>query len=198
MRQRAAEEGYLWALVLPGGPPATSAPAHEAGGPRLFVAVEAEVHAGETVLPPTTAAADLVVLRPSRSAAETAAALSHPAVRVLGHPDEIPGTEVPWFDRRHVSSAGWQLVLEAAGRAGVALAWSGAPHAAWLPDDVHTLARQSGVRVLPTADADDMSDIDNMHCAIGALRGGGWAREDVLGTLDADGFARWLDQGKRT
>ena len=203
---RATKEGYGWCVV---SVPAAQAdalptlredarvaesvsalePEDAAAGltPRVFLAVEAPSVDGRVAYDGD--GADLVIALPSASAEETAAALSDPRVKVLAHPVSAGGA---WYERETDDVASWERVLDAAAEHGVALEFSGAARAAWLPDAVHTLARERGVRVVPAADAETLNDIDDLICAVGPLRLAGWSRAEVLSACSAEGFEAWL------
>ncbi len=197
---RARREGYAWAVLVVGSDDlaALEATREEAETARqsalaleepaltAFVAVEAGLAAsGEVAVDPAVAAAaDLVVLRPGPSAAQTAAALSDPRVKVLGPPAD----QGPWT----FGEADWEIVIRSAADHAVALASSGSAAMPPLPDLAHRLAQQHGVAVLPAADAVDVGGIDDLLCAVGGLRRMRWTREPVLATRDALAFEAWL------
>lgn len=207
--ERATKEGYGWCVV--------SVPAAQAGAlptlredarvaesvttpepedapagfpPRVFLAVEAPIVDGRVTC--AGEGADLVVALPSASARETAAALSDPRVKVLAHPVTAGGA---WYEREADDVASWERVLDAAAEHGVALEFSGAARAAWLPDAVHALARERGVPVVPSADAETPNDIDDQICAVGPLRLAGWQPHEVLSARDGAAFEAWLAGG---
>lgn len=207
---RAWQEGYDWAVAsLPAArtdalaglradvplaevlPPTDDEDAAARSAPRVYLAVEAPIVDGALRIedPDAAADADLVIALPSRSAGETASALSDPRVKVLAHPVSADGA---WYERETDDVASWERVLDAAAEHGVALEFSGASRAAWLPDAVHGLARERGVRVLPAADAETLNDIDDQICAVGPLRLAGWRADEVLSARDGAAFEAWL------
>ena len=202
---RAAQEGYDWALVTAPaaaleelraqrpGAEAAARPEREEDDPRpppppfrLFLLAETDA-AG------LTGGSDApVLLHVADTPEATIRALSDPRVKVLAHPPEAPAA---WYGREADDVASWQQVLDAAAARGVALEFSGAARAAWLPDAVHAEARSRRVPVLPGADAEALNDIDDLLCAVGPLRLAGWRADEVLATRDAEAFEAWLAGG---
>jgi len=230
---RAHREGYRWAVfTLPvGSTPAEDRAALDAcraqaaaaeqaiaaaeQGPfRVFLGLEVRVAPGGVleVDDSLADAADLLVLASGSgagaSAADTAAALSHPRVKVLGHPRIVD----PWVRKQAAADAAawdtawdetdwddhdWEQVIRSAADHGVALEFSGAPAAAWIPDSAHERAHEHGVSSLPSADTDDLGGIDDLLCAVGGLRRARWPRSRILAARDAADFAAWLQAESR-
>jgi DNA polymerase (family 10) len=110
-------------------------------------------------------------------------AVSHPAVKVLGHPQnrKMPERDVSEFD--------WEAVLDAAEEHGVAIELNAHPRrldADW----VHVRRiRERGIKLCVNPDAHSMDGLDyaKVHGVVEARRG--WARrEDVVNTLPTQAF----------
>jgi DNA polymerase (family 10) len=172
-RRAARAEGSGFDVVL-----GAEAPIGAAGRLELEAAVRASV--------------ELVIAAPGGSAGEVAAALSDPAVKVLGHPREPDGAS--WA----TDLEAWLPVLDAAARHRVALEVSGHPRAVPLPEGWHAAARARGLDVLPAADAHDLVSVEDVQAAVGLCRAGRWPRQAVPATRDASGFRRWIREEEAT
>ena len=116
------------------------------------------------------------------------AAVAHPRVRVLGHPD---ARAVGAWGR---VLADWLPVLDACATSGVAVELSGQVRRLPLPEGWHAAAQERGLELLLGADAYEPDDLDAALTALGQARGGGWAPGQVLNTLDATAFHAWAGE----
>ncbi|MFN0063150.1 MAG: DNA polymerase/3'-5' exonuclease PolX [Myxococcaceae bacterium] len=109
-------------------------------------------------------------------------ALAHPRVQILGHPTGR------LLHERDAYAFDLDAVLEAAAEHGVAVEVNGNPLRLDLSAPMARRALERGVRLVASADAHSVADLDFAQYSVGTLRKA-WARpEEVLNTLPVDAF----------
>jgi DNA polymerase (family 10) len=213
MARRAAREGYAWTLLAdrsPSAVPRGVAPgtyasqreraaglAGDGDAARVLVGSEVQVLAdgrldGDEA---TLRGLDAVIAvvddpvdddrRPQDRETLTARwvrAVAHPAVDVVSRPTGrvLLGREPAPVDV--------DRLLDACAEHGVAVEISGDPHVLELDEAWHEGARRRGIPAVLAADAHDLAGFDQAILAVGAARRGGWRRDEVLNTLEADAY----------
>lgn len=109
-------------------------------------------------------------------------ALEHPSLHILGH------ATGRLLQRREPYQVRMDEVIAAAARHGVAIEVNGSPHRLDLEAGSVRTALAAGVKLVCSADAHSVRELDNLDYAVITARRGGARAEDVLNTLEADAF----------
>lgn len=118
-------------------------------------------------------------------------AMDNPHLNILGH---LTGRLI---QRRDPYAIRVREIFERAAARGVAVEVNGNPHRLDLHGDHVRLALSLGVKLVCSTDSHSIRELDHVRYSVGTARRGGARKQDVLNTLDADGFVRALRQLKK-
>jgi DNA polymerase (family 10) len=113
-------------------------------------------------------------------------AMSHPEVDILAHPT---GRQI---NKREPFPLDVEAVLEAAAEFSVAVELNANPRRLDLKDTHVQRAKELGVPVVISTDAHSVSELGYMRYGVDQARRGWLERDDVLNTLSAKKFGKWL------
>jgi DNA polymerase (family X) len=115
-------------------------------------------------------------------------ALDHPHLHILGHPTGR------LIQHRDPYAADMEAVIAKASERGVAIEVNGNPARLDLKAEHVRLALGLGARLVVSADAHSVRELDHLRYAVATARRGGARRQDVLNTVGPSEFARALKQ----
>jgi len=118
-------------------------------------------------------------------------AMSHPEVDILAHPT---GRQI---NKREPFPLDVEAVLEAAAELSVAVELNANPRRLDLKDTHVQRAKELGVPVVISTDAHSVAELGYMRYGVDQARRGWLERDDVLNTLSAKKFAKWLARGAK-
>jgi DNA polymerase (family 10) len=113
-------------------------------------------------------------------------AMSHPEVDILAHPT---GRQI---NKREPFALDVEAVLEAAAELSVAVELNSNPRRLDLKDTHVQRAKELGVPVVISTDAHSVSELGYMRYGVDQAQRGWLERDDVLNTLSAKKFVKWL------
>ncbi len=111
-------------------------------------------------------------------------AMAHPCFKIWGH---ALGRLIP---SRPPIEVDVEKVLDVAAESRAAIEINGDPHRLDLPPRWLRAARERGLSFVISTDAHATGELDNLRYGVAMARRGWVRREEVLNTLDAEGFAR--------
>jgi DNA polymerase (family 10) len=113
-------------------------------------------------------------------------ALSHPLCRIWGHPT---GRRI--MERQEIT-ARWEELIALAAEKGVTVECNGSPHRLDFGAELLRVARRHGCKVSCSVDAHSVSELENLHYAVGTARRGWTERARVVNARGPDEFLSML------
>ncbi len=116
-------------------------------------------------------------------------ALSHPKVRIMGHPT------ARYLGRRPGVEADWDAVFAEAAQRRIAMEINASPKRLDLPDSLVRQAQKAGCLFSIDTDAHDVDHMDAMPYGVTVARRGWLTTDDVVNTWDPARLREWITGG---
>ncbi len=115
-------------------------------------------------------------------------ALSHPKVKVLGHPTGR------LLGKREGFEMDWTEIFKFCASSNIAIEINSWPQRLDLPDSLVNEAKNLGVKFMINTDAHENSQMENMFYGVSVARRGWCKKNDIINSLPFEKFKNWLER----